>query len=150
MDNTVVSTYIKFIEALLELANPILVAKIIDYGVTLGDYTAIIKYGIILIVTNVVGFGFAIAGQKCASLTSTKISASMREDVFKKIATYSHAELDKFGTASLVNRLTNDINQIETADSEEKELDLNEYDSVENLINATKEGKPIPGVCISK
>ena len=39
----------------------------------------------------------------------------MRSDVFKKISTYSHAELDKFGTASLVNRITNDINQIETA-----------------------------------
>jgi len=39
----------------------------------------------------------------------------MRNDVFKKISTYSHAELDKFGTASLVNRITNDINQIETA-----------------------------------
>ena len=64
---------------------------------------------------NVLGFCFSVIGQKCASLTSTKIAASMRADVFKTISTYSHAELDKFGTASLVNRITNDINQVESA-----------------------------------
>ena len=105
----------KLLEAFLELLNPIIVAQIIDKGVTSADFSIIIKLGIILVVTNVLGFAFSIAGQKCASLTSTRIAASMREDVFKSVANYSHAELDKFGTASLVNRLTNDINQIESA-----------------------------------
>lgn len=105
----------KLLEALLELANPIIVAEIIDKGVSTASVSTIVKFGLILVAINVLGFGFAIAGQKCASLTSTKIAANMRSDVFKKVSLFSHAELDKFGTASLVNRLTNDINQIENA-----------------------------------
>lgn len=111
----IIGPFFKMLESILELFNPIIVAKIIDEGVVAADFSIILKFGILLVVTNIVGFGFSIAGQKCASLTSTKISASMRADVFKTISTYSHAELDKFGTASLVNRITNDINQIENA-----------------------------------
>ena len=111
----ILGPFFKLLEAVLELLNPILVAKIIDEGVSTESLQVIIKFGVILFVVNVLGFCFAVIGQKCASLTSTKISASMREDVFKKVSTFSHAELDKFGTASLVNRLTNDINQIENA-----------------------------------
>ncbi len=105
----------KLLEALLELMNPIIVAQIIDNGVGMQNISTIIRFGALLVVLNVLGFIFAVIGQKCASLTSTRISASMRSDVFKKVSTFSHAELDKFGTASLVNRLTNDINQIENA-----------------------------------
>ena len=111
----IVGQFFKLIEAILELLNPIIVAQIIDKGVTTGDYSIIWKYALILLSANVLGFGFSVVGQKCASLASTKISADMRSDLFKKIASFSHAELDKFGTASLVNRITNDINQIETA-----------------------------------
>ncbi len=105
----------KLFEALLELANPLIVAQIIDRGVTTSSVGTIVKFGIILVVTNVLGFAFAVLGQKFASLTSTRVSADIRSDVFKKISMFSHAELDKFGTASLVNRLTNDINQIENS-----------------------------------
>ncbi|MBO5954891.1 MAG: ABC transporter ATP-binding protein [Clostridia bacterium] len=111
----IIGPFFKLLEAFLELINPIIVAQIIDQGVATASMSTIIKFGLILVASNVVGFCFAVIGQKCASLTSTKISASMRSDVFKKVSTYSHAELDKFGTASLVNRLTNDINQIESA-----------------------------------
>ncbi len=107
--------FFKLLEAILELLNPILVAQIIDKGVGSSDVSMIIKFGIILAVTNVFGFVFAVVGQKCASLTSTRISASMRKDVFQKISSFSHKELDKFGTASLVNRITSDIKKIETA-----------------------------------
>ncbi len=109
----ILGPFFKLLEALLELLNPIIVAQIIDKGVGSESISTIIRFGVILVVTNVLGFIFAMIGQKCASLTSTKIAASMRSDVFKNVSTFSHAELDKFGTASLVNRLTNDINQIE-------------------------------------
>ncbi|MBE5741105.1 MAG: ABC transporter ATP-binding protein [Clostridiales bacterium] len=111
----IIGPFFKLLEAFLELFNPILVAKIIDEGVRLGDTSAIVKYGLIILVTNILGFVFSVIGQKCASLTCTRISASMRSDVFKKVSKFSHAELDKYGTASLVNRITNDINQIENA-----------------------------------
>ena len=111
----ILGPFFKLLEAILELLNPIIVAQIIDKGVSLENMSMIIKFGIILVVTNVLGFVFAVIGQKCASLTSTKISASIRSDMFKRVSNFSHAELDKFGTASLVNRLTNDINQVENS-----------------------------------
>ena len=105
----------KMIEAVLELLNPLLVANIIDHGVSSGDIGYITKYGVIILVVNIICFAFSVVGQKCASVTSAGVSSSMRKDVFKKVSTFSHAELDKFGTASLVNRLTNDVNQIENS-----------------------------------
>ena len=111
----IIGPFFKLLEALLELANPIIVAQIIDKGVSTSDVGIIVKFGVILVVANILGFAFAVVGQKCASLTSTRIAADMRSDMFKAVSNFSYAELDKFGTASLVNRLTNDINQIESA-----------------------------------
>ena len=104
----------KLIEALLELTCPILVAKIIDHGITNADNIFIIKYGIIVIALTVIGFGFAIVCQKCASIASVGIASKIRSDMYDNINKLSHAELDKFGTSSLLTRLTNDVSQIET------------------------------------
>lgn len=111
----IIGPVFKLIEAILELFNPLLIAKIIDEGVIAGSMEVIIRFAIILVICNILGFGFSVVGQKCASLTSTKVSYSMRHDVFEHVAKFSHAELDKFGTASLINRLTNDVGQVETA-----------------------------------
>ncbi|MGN0788226.1 MAG: ABC transporter ATP-binding protein [Candidatus Onthoplasma sp.] len=111
----IVGPLFKLAEAIMELFNPILVAKIIDEGVTQASIPIITKYGILIVVMNVASLICAIIGQKCSSLASTKISKDMRKDVFDKVASFSHTELDKFGTPSLVNRLTNDINQIESS-----------------------------------
>lgn len=111
----IIGPLFKLFEAVLELFNPLIVAHLIDNGIATGDTGYIVKYALIILAINVAGFGFAVVGQKFASLASTRVSRDMRHDVFEKVSTFSHAELDKFGTASLVNRLTNDINQIETS-----------------------------------
>ncbi len=103
----------KLIEAILELSCPILVAKIIDIGIASGDAGYIIKYGLIVIALNIIGFAFAIGCQKCASIASVGIATKIREDMYTNINNLSHAELDKFGTSSLLTRLTNDVAQIE-------------------------------------
>lgn len=103
----------KLIEAILELSCPILVAKIIDIGIASGDTGYIIKYGLIVIALNIIGFAFAIGCQKCASIASVGIATKIREDMYTNINNLSHAELDKFGTSSLLTRLTNDVAQIE-------------------------------------
>ncbi len=111
----IIGPFFRLLETLLELSNPILVAKIIDEGTKTGDISVVIKFTLILVACNLLCFGFSIIGQKCASLTSTKIAYSMREDMFAHVSNFSHAELDKFGTPSLINRLTNDIGQVESA-----------------------------------
>lgn len=111
----IIGPFFKLLETILELFNPLLVAQIIDHGVESGDINFIIRYGIIILVANIIGFAFSMICQKCASLTSAGVSNDLRATLFEKISSFSHSELDKFGTASLVNRLTNDIMQVETA-----------------------------------
>jgi len=106
--------FFKLLEAVSELLNPLIVAKIIDEGVV-GGTPVILKYAFYVVIVNVLAIAFSIAGQKFSSLASTKIAKELRHDVFNKLSEFSHAELDKFGTASMVNRLTNDINQIENS-----------------------------------
>ena len=105
----------KMIETVLELCSPLLIANVVDHGVKLGDLSYILKYGGLIVLVNIVSFVFAIIGQKCASQASAGISHGIRKDMFNKISTFSHAELDKYGTASLINRITNDVNQIENS-----------------------------------
>ena len=111
----ILGPFFKMVEAILELFNPIFVAKIIDNVITAPDKYYIIKFSALIVAFNVIGFICAIIGQKCASLTTARVGTNMRRDAFAQITSYSHAELDKFGTASILNRLTNDINQIEGA-----------------------------------
>ncbi len=111
----ILGPFFKMLDAIIELINPMLIAKIIDVGVTNSDWQYIAKIGIIILVLNLLNFAFSIIGQKCASITCSGVSTDMRKDFFNKITTFSHAELDKFGTSSLVNRITNDISQVEMA-----------------------------------
>lgn len=74
----------KMFEAFLELLNPLLVAEIVDVGVSTGDTSFIIKVGIIILVSNMVAFGFSLISQKCASLTSVGVATEIRDALFKK------------------------------------------------------------------
>lgn len=111
----IIGPFFKLLESLLELCNPLIVAEIIDVGVKNSDINYIIRYGLLILVLNVVSYGFSLICQKCSSLASTGVSTSIRKDLYKKITNFSHAELDNFGTASLVNRIINDVNQVENA-----------------------------------
>lgn len=105
----------KLIEAVFELLNPLLVAKIVDVGVTTGDIKYILKIGLILLAINVVAFGLSAISQKFVSLMSSGVAKELRASVFEHVSTFSHHELDKFGTASLINRMTDDVDQVEDA-----------------------------------
>ena len=111
----IIGPFFKLLESILELCNPLIVAEIIDVGVKNSDINYIIRYGLLILVLNVVSYGFSLICQKCSSLASTGVSTSIRKDLYKKITNFSHAELDNFGTASLVNRIINDVNQVENA-----------------------------------
>lgn len=104
----------KLIEAILELFVPIVMAKIIDIGVRNSDITYIFKMGGILILLGVSGLGFALICQYYASIASQGVGTSIRSALFKHINTLSHTEIDKIGTPTLITRLTNDVNQIQT------------------------------------
>ena len=99
----------KFLEAVLELLNPIFMARIIDVGIKNSDKPYIIKYTLILIACNILGFAFAVICQKCAAIAATGIAENIRNDMYSTINNYSHNEFDTFGTSSIVTRLTKDV-----------------------------------------
>lgn len=105
----------KLLEAIFELIVPLVMAKIIDVGVKNNDTAYIFRMGGVLLLLGILGLGFALICQYFASVASQGVGTAIRSDVFRKINTFSHAELDKFGTPSLITRITNDINQLQVA-----------------------------------
>ncbi len=105
----------KLTEAVLELFIPLMMMYIIDNGVMKGDTAYIWRMGGGMLLVSVVGFGFAFLCQYYASLAAQGVGTNLRNEVFAHINRLSFAELDKFGTPTLINRVTVDINQLQWA-----------------------------------
>ena len=105
----------KLIETITELIIPLLISSMIDIGVANRDMKHVMTYGAFVIALNVVGIVVAIICQKYAAKASIGIGSNIRMDLYKKINTLSHAELDKYSTATINNRLTHDITRIQQA-----------------------------------
>ena len=105
----------KLAEAVLELYLPLLMAKVIDDGITKGDTGYILKMGGVMLGIVTVGLLCALVCQYVASVTSQGFGTGLRHAVFRRITSLSHAELDAFGTPSLINRVTSDVNQLQYA-----------------------------------
>ena len=105
----------KLIEAVFELIVPIVTSLIIDKGVRQGDLTYVWHMGGVLIGLGAVGLGSALICQKFASIASLGFGTAVRNQMYEKINTFSHAEIDRVGTPSLITRITNDVNQLQQA-----------------------------------
>lgn len=105
----------KLIEAIFELIVPIVSAKIIDIGVNgNGGTPYIIKMGIVMVLLGFFGLGFSLCCQYLASKASQGVGTDLRNDLFRKIQSFSHKEIDRFGASTLTTRMISDINQIQT------------------------------------
>ena len=104
----------KLIEAISELFIPIVMAKIIDIGVYNKDINYVFKMGGVLILLGAIGLIFALVCQYYASIASQGAGTSIRSKLYKHINGLSYSEIDKIGTPTLITRLVNDINQIQT------------------------------------
>ncbi|MBR6695690.1 MAG: ABC transporter ATP-binding protein [Oscillospiraceae bacterium] len=111
----IIGPFFKLIEAVFELIVPLVMAKIIDVGIENSDKDYILKMGGVMILLGVVGLCCALVCQYLASRTSQAIGTDLRNDVFSKIGSLSYSQLDKFGSASLVNRIISDVNQLQLA-----------------------------------
>ncbi len=111
----IIGPFFKLIEAIFELIVPLVMAKIIDVGIKNSDTGYILKMGGVMILLGVVGLCCALVCQYLASKTSQAIGTDLRNDVFSKIGELSYSQLDKFGSASLVNRMISDVNQLQLA-----------------------------------
>lgn len=102
-----------FAQVLTELYLPTLMADIVNNGVVTGDTDYIYRIGGWMLLIALIGGGFTIASAFIASKVGVGFAKDLRGKVFKKISGYSLHEVDQFGTASLITRSTNDINQVQ-------------------------------------
>ena len=105
----------KLIEVIFDLLTPLVIAQMIDKGIGAHDVNAVICYGMVLAAMAVIGISFTLVCQKMAALTSQGMGTDIRGALYKHINKLSYAELDRFGTPSLITRITNDVNQVQLA-----------------------------------
>ncbi len=103
----------KFVETITDIVIPLLVANMIDIGVSQHDIGYILTFGGIVLGLNVLGISSAIICARLAAKAQSGISYEIRKGMYAHINTFSHAELDKFGTATLNNRITHDVSRID-------------------------------------
>ena len=107
--------FFKLCEAILELLLPFLMKELIDKGIASGDTGYIIRMGVLMLFTTILGLACALVCQYYASIASQGSGTALRNALFKKIQSFSGSEMDKFGSASLLNRVTNDTVQLQYA-----------------------------------
>ena len=105
----------KLIEVIFDLLTPLVIAQMIDKGIGSHDVNAVIHYGMVLGAMAVIGISFTLVCQKMAALTSQGMGTDIRGALYGHINKLSYAELDRFGTPSLITRITNDVNQVQLA-----------------------------------
>lgn len=102
-------------EATLELLIPLIMANIVDVGITTGNTAYTIKMGLLMIGTAIVSLAFGLGLSKFSAQAGQGFGAELRDAEYKKIQTYSFKNIEKFSTASLITRLTTDITMIQNS-----------------------------------
>ncbi len=105
----------KLIEVIFDLLTPLVIAQMIDKGIGAYDVNSVVHYGMVLAAMAVIGISFTLVCQKMAALTSQGMGTDIRGALYQHITKLSYAELDRFGTPSLITRITNDVNQVQLA-----------------------------------
>ena len=104
----------KLLEASFELLIPLAVADIIDVGIADGNQSIIIRDAILMAALGLVGMLFSITAQYFSAKAAVSLSADLRHDLFDHIQSLSYSKAQNIGTSTLLTRITNDINQVQT------------------------------------
>ncbi|MCM1165932.1 MAG: ABC transporter ATP-binding protein/permease [Lachnospiraceae bacterium] len=101
------------LESLIEVSIASVMADLIDFGITPGDMNNVIKYGVILLVQTLGALFFGATAGYTASRASSRFARNLRADMYSRIQEYSFSNIDKFSPASLVTRLTTDVQRVQ-------------------------------------
>lgn len=110
---SILAPLFKMLEASFELIVPLVMASIIDVGIAGSDRPHIIKMSAVLVLLGAVGLCAAITAQYFAAKAATGFSAKLRHALFEKIQDFSFSQIDLFGTDTLINRMTSDVNDVQ-------------------------------------
>ena len=111
---SIVAPLFKMLEASFELFVPLVMAAIVDTGIKNQDTGYILKMGGVLVALALIGLICSVTAQYFAAKASVGFGKSVRHDLFAHINALSYAEIDKAGTSTLITRMTNDINQLQS------------------------------------
>jgi ATP-binding cassette subfamily B multidrug efflux pump len=109
----VMAPLFKSLEAIFELLVPLIVARIIDFGIGNGDDGYIFRMGILLIALGILGWGSSIIAQYFSAKAAIGMGTALRDSLFRHVMSLPLNETDKIGRSSLITRLTNDTNQVQ-------------------------------------
>ena len=107
--------FCKLMEAVLELILPTIMAYMINDGVVRRDLHVVLWLSLLMLLMVLAGFGFSMVCQYNAALASQGFGTDMRNLLFRHIQQFSHQDIDHFTTTSLINRIGNDVNQLQLA-----------------------------------
>ncbi len=104
----------KLLEATLELFVPLIVASLIDVGIANRDLGYVLKMFIFLVVLGIVGLAFSLTAQFFAAKAAVGFVKKIKHALFRHMEELSYTEIDKLGTSAMVNRMTSDMNQVQS------------------------------------
>lgn len=110
---SVLGPLFKLLEATFELIVPLVMAAIIDTGVATGDRSYIMKMCMVLVLLAVIGLTCSITAQYFAAKAAVGFATKLRHALFAHIESLSFTEMDTVGTATLITRMTSDVNQVQ-------------------------------------
>mgnify|MGYP004617601179 CR=1 FL=1 len=110
----ILGPFFKLLEAIFELIVPVVMAKIIDNGIGNNDTGYILKMGGVMVILGICGLLFALVCQYFASQCAYGFGTDLRKSLYEHINTLSYSSIDKLGTSTLINRITNDTNSVQT------------------------------------
>ncbi|WP_432628742.1 ABC transporter ATP-binding protein [Brotaphodocola sp.] len=111
---SILAPLFKMLEASFELFVPLVMAQIIDVGIRDQNGSYIVKMGGLLLLLAAIGLTCSLTAQYFAAKSAVGVSTALRRDLFKHIGTLSYSEQDTMGTATLITRMTSDINQVQS------------------------------------
>ena len=103
------------LEATFELLIPLVMAQIVDVGISAGDTAYTIKMGLLMVVMAAISLSFGLGLSKFSAIAGQGFGAELRQAEYEKIQSYSFKNIEKFSTASLITRLTTDITMIQNS-----------------------------------
>lgn len=110
----VLAPLFKLVEALLELIVPLIMARIIDRGIAVGDRGYVLQQSALLLLLGAAGLGFSITAQYFAAKAAMRLGGELRHRLFTKVQELSFSQLDLFGADTLITRMTSDVNQVQS------------------------------------
>ena len=103
------------LEVVMEVLLPLVMALLIDQGISSGQMPLVVRYGVLMLVAAFLSLAFGVLSSRFAARASAGYACNLRESIFAKVQTFSFSNIDKFSTAGLVTRMTTDVTNLQNA-----------------------------------